>query len=32
VYAELAAGSWLSPWTVLDAAADPAALAPRLLG
>ncbi|MHA6785115.1 dTMP kinase [Pseudonocardia saturnea] len=34
VYAGLAAASWLSPWTVLDGAADidAAALADRLLG
>lgn len=33
VYAQLAAGSWLSPWTVLDGAAplDAAALAARLV-
>jgi dTMP kinase len=34
VYAQLAAGSWLSPWTVVDGAGrvDPGALATRLLG
>ncbi len=31
VYEQLAATCWLSPWTVLDAAADPAALAADLL-
>lgn len=32
VYGQLAATGWLSPWTTLDVAADPAALAARLLG
>ena len=31
VYAQLAAASWLSPWTVLDTAPDLGALAARLL-
>ncbi len=31
VYAELAAAAWLSPWTVLDGAADGATVAARLL-
>lgn len=32
VYAQLASGSWLAPWTRLSTDVDPAALATRLLG
>jgi hypothetical protein len=31
VYAELASMAWLSPWIRVDDAADPAALAARIL-